>query len=90
MPTVYRLSKENYCPVDMVRTAMQDLMSELRGETSRDNQSTNQNAPDSDTVTNQTRGSLSERKRSLRKVYNILRFFDGSKWHLTLWTINFC
>ena len=50
---------------------MQDLMSELRGETSRDNQSTNQNAPDSNTVTNQTRSSQAERKRSLRKVFKI-------------------
>lgn len=65
MPTVYRLSKENYCPVDMVRTAMQDLMSELRGETSRDNQPANQDT-DNNTVTNQTRSSQAERKRSLR------------------------
>ena len=66
MPTVYRLSKENYCPFDMVRVAMQDLMSELRGETSRDNQPTNQNEPSG---TNERRASQSkERKRSLRIV----------------------
>ena len=71
MPTVYRLSKENYCPVDMVRTAMQDLMTELRGESSRDNQPTNPN--DGNKVTNQTRSSQAERKRSLRHVFK--RFY---------------
>jgi len=65
MPTVYRLSKENYCPVDMVRTAMQDIMTELRGETSRDNQPTNQ-SDGNQNVTNPTRSSQAERKRSIR------------------------
>ena len=53
----------------MVRTAMQDLMTELRGETSRDNQPTNKN--DGNKVTNETRrSSQAERKRSLRHVFN--------------------
>ena len=48
---------------------MQDLMTELRGETSRDNQPTNKN--DGNKVTNETRrSSQAERKRSLRHVFN--------------------
>ena len=55
---------------------MQDLMTELRGETSRDNQPTNKN--DGNKVTNETRrSSQAERKRSLRHVFRHISDFEG-------------
>lgn len=55
LPTVYRLSKPNYCPLDLVRNAMLDIMSELR----RENNSANQNSES---------GSQSERRRSKSSI----------------------
>ena len=62
-------------------------MSELRGETSRDNQPANQDT-DNNTVTNQTRSSQAERKRSLRRVFEFYFFgakIRGSKFRLKIW-----